>query len=96
MSAPIDLSAVPGQIKARAATLGTALAAWATRDDTKAQPGVREAANTAMTALDAMLAVLHAARSQLVSEIRVSDDATMARTTTLLARLRAEREDGAR
>jgi hypothetical protein len=39
--------------------LGVALATWATRDGSKAQPGVRQAANTAMDAIDAMLAELH-------------------------------------
>jgi len=65
--------------------LTVALNTWAGRDDTKAQPQVREAANTAMSAIDMMLAKLHAARSVLVSEIRVSDDATDARVDAMLA-----------
>jgi hypothetical protein len=65
--------------------LSGALALWATRDDAKAQPGVREAANTAMAAIDTMLAELHSARSALVGEIRRADDATDARVDALLA-----------
>lgn len=67
------------------AVLGTALATWATRDDSQAQPDVRESANTAMAAIDTMLAELHTARSVLVSQIRASDDATDARVDALLA-----------
>jgi hypothetical protein len=65
--------------------LGGALATWATRDDSTAQPDVRQSANTAMAAIDAMLAELHSARSALVGEIRASDDATDARVDALLA-----------
>jgi hypothetical protein len=70
--------------------LEMALALWATRDDTKAQPGVRQAANDAVDAIDGALRELHGLRSQLVSEVRVADDATMARTEELLQRLREE------
>jgi len=62
-----------------------ALARWATRDDSKAQPEIRQAANTAMDAIDAMIAELHAARSALAREIRGSDDATDARIDAMLA-----------
>ena len=41
--------------------LGVALAQWAARDDTRAEPEVRRAANTAMDAIDAMIAELHSA-----------------------------------
>ena len=51
--------------------LETALALWATRDDTNAQPGVRQAANDAVDAVDAALRELHGLRSRLVSEVRV-------------------------
>jgi hypothetical protein len=70
--------------------LEMALALWATRDETKAQPGVRQAANDAVDAVDAALRELHGIRSQLVSEVRAADDATMARTEELLRRLREE------
>ena len=73
------------------AILGVALARWAERDDTTAQPEVRQAANTAMDAIDAMLARLYAARSALVTEIRQSDDAAAARGDTLRARIRQDR-----
>ena len=71
--------------------LADALELWSDRDDSKAQPEVREAANTAIDRIDRMLAALHQARAELVSEIRASDDAAIARATALLARLRAER-----
>lgn len=61
------------------------LGVWATRDDTKAQPEVREAVNSAMCAIDLMLAGLYRVRSQLVTEIRQSDDATAARVDAMLA-----------
>ena len=66
--------------------LGIALAQWMARDDTKAQPAIRQAANTAMDQVDAMLSELHTLRSQLVSEIRDSDDASDARAEALLRR----------
>ena len=66
--------------------LGVALAQWEARDDTRPQPGVRRAANTAMDAIDTMLRELHAMRSRLVGEIRASDDAAAARADQLLSR----------
>ena len=75
--------------------LGVALAQWAARDDTTADPGARMAANTAMDAIDAMLRELHALRSRLADEIRVSDDATAARVDALLAELAAQDHRGA-
>ena len=80
------LSALRGHL----GELETALALWATRDDTKAQPGVRQAANDAVDAVDAALRELHGLRSRLVPEIRAADHATMARTGELLRRLREE------
>jgi hypothetical protein len=69
--------------------LGVALAQWAARDDTKAEPEVRRAANTAMDAIDAMLRELHALRSRLVGEIRESDDIGTARVDAMLSASRA-------
>jgi hypothetical protein len=80
------LSALRGHL----GELETALALWATRDDTKAQPDVRQAANDAVDAVDAALRELHGLRSQLIPEIRAADDAAMARTEGLLRRLREE------
>jgi hypothetical protein len=57
--------------------------------DSKPQPDVRRAANTAMDAIDAMLAALHAMRSRLVGEIRQTDDICNARAGAILARCRA-------
>jgi len=84
---------VPGQLENLTGVLGVALAQWATRDDMKAQPEIRRAANTAVESIDAMLRQLHAARAALVAGIRRSDDAAMARAEALLDELRG---DGAR
>jgi len=73
------------ELQEQAAVLAAALAQWATRDDSRPQAGVRRAANTAMDAIDAMLAELHALRSRLTGEMRASDDATAARVDALLA-----------
>lgn len=79
---------VARQMDAITGVLGPALAAWATRDEAQAQPGVRQAANTAMAAIDDMLAALHRVRGQLVTEVRRFDDASLARADELLARCR--------
>jgi hypothetical protein len=71
--------------------LSIALGRWEDRDDTKAQPEVRRAANTAMGEIDAMLRELHAMRSRLVGEIRDSDDAAAVRADAMLAGLKAVR-----
>jgi hypothetical protein len=71
--------------------LATALMLWSTRDDTKPQPDVRQAANDAMDAVDGALRELHGLRARLVSEIRDSDDAAAARAEALLRRVREER-----
>lgn len=65
--------------------LSVALVQWEDRDDTKAQPEVRRAANTAMDAIDAMLRDLYAMRARLVGEIHEADDATAARVDAMLA-----------
>jgi hypothetical protein len=65
--------------------VGVALAQWMARDESKAEPAVRQAANTAMEEIDAMLSELHALRARLVGEIRISDDASAARADALLA-----------
>ena len=70
--------------------LSIALGQWEDRDDSKAQPEVRRAANTAMDEIDRMLCELHRMRSRLTSEIRASDDATAARVDAMLAELRHE------
>lgn len=71
--------------------LETVLALWATRDDTKAQPDVRQAANDAIDAIDGALRELHGIRAELLGEVRESDDAAMARVKELLRRVREER-----
>lgn len=42
------------------------------------QPDIRQAANTAMVAIDDMLSGLHRLRQRMVTEIRQADDATAA------------------
>jgi hypothetical protein len=71
--------------------LGVALAEWAARSEDKPDADARRAANRAMTALDAALALLYELRARLVSEIRVSDDAFAARVDAA-----ARRRAGAR
>lgn len=89
--------AIPDNVLAAAALrtivdhLHASLDRWSERDDTKAQPGVRQAANDAVTAIDAMLGQLHKIRAELVTEIRCADDATAAQVDAFLAALRAER-----
>jgi len=73
-------------LASRLDVLSGALATWAQRDDTKPQAEVRQAANTAMAAVDDLLGQLHVLRSRLVGEIRRSDDASAARADALLAR----------
>jgi hypothetical protein len=77
--------------------LSIALGQWEDRDETRPQPEVRRAANTAMDAIDGMLRDLHAMRARLVGEIRAADDATAARVDALLAdrQATADTTDGA-
>ena len=81
------LSALRGHL----GELETALALWATRDDTKAQPEVRDAASDAIDAIDTAIRELYGIRGQLIPEVRASDDAAMARAEELLRRIREER-----
>jgi hypothetical protein len=81
-------------LRAQAETLGKALAAWAKRDDPKAQWGVRRSANEAVAALDDMLSALHKIRQQLTGEMRRFDDAAIARAAALLAECRAREAAG--
>jgi hypothetical protein len=86
MEQPYDVHA---KLEDPMGVLAVALAQWEGRDDTKPQPEVRRAANTAMDAIDAMLRDLHTMRSRLVAEKRASDDATSARADARLAITRA-------
>jgi len=81
----------PAGLREQVETLSVALARWAYRDDSKAQPEIRRAANTAIDAIDNAMVALGRIRAELVGQIRASDDAAMARTDKLLADLRAER-----
>jgi hypothetical protein len=69
--------------------LSIALGRWEGRDDSRPQPEVRRAANTAMGTIDAMLRDLQQMRSRLIGEIRQADDATAARVDAMLARTRS-------
>ncbi len=76
---------VHAKLEDPAAVLAIALGQW---EDGRPPPFARQAANTAMDTIDAMLATLHAMRARLISEIRDSDDATAARTDALLKDLK--------
>lgn len=65
--------------------LGIALAQWAARDDSRAQPEIRQAANMALAVFDDMGDAMHRARRQLAAEIRASDDAAAKRADALIA-----------
>lgn len=80
-----------GRLGEHLGVLGAALARWMARDDTKADAPTRQAANTAMDAVDAMLAELHRLRARLTGEIRESDDIAAERVDAMLARLRDRR-----
>jgi len=71
-------------LEAATTSLAIALGHWDARDDTRPQPEVRRAANTAMDTIDSLLRELYAMRSRLVTEIRASDDATGRRVDALL------------
>jgi hypothetical protein len=79
-----DHSPTVRALDAQLAVLGLALAQWGVRDDTKAQPEIRQAANVAMAAVDDMLATLHRLRGQLSGEMRQADDAASARVDVML------------
>jgi hypothetical protein len=74
-----------GRLDEHNGVLGVALAQWMARNDSRAEPEVRRAANTAMDEIDAMLHELHTLRRSLVSEIRATDAAAAVRADKLLA-----------
>ena len=78
---PYDVHA---KLEDQTGVLAVALAQWEVRQDTRPQADVRRAANTAMDAIDTMLAALHAMRARLVGEIRASDDAGAALADAML------------
>lgn len=88
MSNQYDLYS-PAALVEHAETLGGALAHWETRNPDKSNAGVRQAANTAVDEIDAMLRKLHHIRGQLIGEIRRYDDECDARVDALLAARRA-------
>ena len=86
MTATPELPDLAVWLEDRAGELADALALWAGRDDSRAQPEVTRAGHVAVEGIDTMLAALHQARSQLVGEIPVSQDAAAARVDELLRR----------
>ncbi len=82
------LSALRGHL----GELETALALWATRDDTKAQPEIRQAPPAMpSTRSTARCGNFTASGASCVPEVRASDDAATARAEELLRRIREER-----
>jgi thiamine monophosphate kinase len=79
-----------GTIRDLVEDLSAAHAMWGWRDDSKAQPQVRGAANTAMDSIDGLLHELHQLRAAMVTEIRRYDDATAARVDALLEKRRGD------
>jgi hypothetical protein len=71
--------------------LAVRLAQWSYRDTACDRAAAREAGGGAVDAIDVMLRELYRLREQLITEIRQSDDAAMARSAALLERIRAER-----
>lgn len=70
--------------------LTSALNLWSTNDDSKAQPGVRQAATTAVHTIDALTRRLHEIRQRVVSEAFRSDRAADARVDAMFAHRRGE------
>ncbi|HEX5401484.1 MAG TPA: hypothetical protein VFX16_04195 [Pseudonocardiaceae bacterium] len=71
------------------AALAAAMEVWATRDVSKPQPQVRQAANDAMTALDTALDDLHELRRTLDAEMFEADRIQDARVNRILAQIAA-------
>src|SRR5260370_32991026 len=65
--------------------LSVALGQWEDRDDTRPQPEVRRAANTAMDTIDPMVRELYQVRSRLLPQSRGSDHAAAAGVDAMLA-----------
>jgi hypothetical protein len=78
---------IPGDLDDHLGDLDAAMATWAARDDSQAQPEVTSAGHAAVEAIDAMLVKLHRMRQQLVAENREHEDAAMGRSAALLARI---------
>jgi hypothetical protein len=53
---------ITGTLRVNLEALSVALSRWERRDDTRPQPEIRRAANTAMDEIDAMLRELHTLR----------------------------------
>lgn len=82
-----SMSAI-GRISEATAIMSFSLARWAGRDDHQPQPGVRQAADTALEAVAAMRKQLADIQSALIQQIAVTDAAAAARTLALVDRSR--------
>lgn len=80
---------IPTVLRTAVESASVNLAVWAGRDGGHADASVRQAANDAMTGIDAALAELHKIRADLVGEMRRYDDETARRVDALLAERRA-------
>jgi hypothetical protein len=65
--------------------LGTALATWEARSETRPDAHARRSASDAVDLIDDALAGLHALRQRLISQVRASDDAHAKAVDELLA-----------
>lgn len=74
-----------GDLADHAAMLNVMLARWQARDDSRAEPGARRAADMAMTETGAMLRGLHELRARLAAEIRAHDRMHAARAGAMPA-----------
>jgi hypothetical protein len=83
-----ELTDTAARLENLSGVLAVSLAWWADRENARDKAAARRAANTAVDAIDGMLAGLHAARQQMLAEARAYDDATAARTNQILAESR--------
>ncbi len=79
-----------GDLRVHVEALAVALAVWAARDDSRAQPVIRQAGNDAVLAVDALLRGLHAVRRVLITELHASDVASAARVDALLGEVETD------
>jgi hypothetical protein len=88
---PGVLDGIPGSLEDPAGVLGVALAQWSCRDTARDKAAARQAANTAMDAIDELIAKLHRARAELVTEIRQADDEHLRQVDEMLAHRSGDR-----
>jgi hypothetical protein len=85
------------QLENLAVVLGHAMAEWSERDRAAGATASQvRAGNTAVAAIDDMLAVLHRMRGQMVAERRADQDIQATRADAMLAEARARRSESER